>query len=284
MEHFMDTVKNNAPAAVPAVQEISVMQAAAIAPAISQAPQVYAAINAVQREIAITGISKSNTTTGGAKFKFRGIDDVYNALSPLMAKHDLIVAPRYSDRALIERKSSNGNALFYITITGNFDFISVKDGSKHTVTTFGEAMDSGDKGTNKAMAIAHKYALLQVFAIPTEGDNDPDNYTHNPQPYQSNNQEQNNNQTHVGQAQRMNTPPLRMAVLQFATPETIAGKPKTSDGRRLFSPEQFRDLELSILNKQFKASDFLNPDKYYFSDEQFAILNNLNNGQLMIGQ
>ena len=280
----MDTVKNNAPAAVPAVQEIAVMQAAAIAPAISQAPQVYAAINAVQREIAITGISKSNTTTGGAKFKFRGIDDVYNALSPLMAKHDLIVAPRYSDRALIERKSSNGNALFYITITGNFDFISVKDGSKHTVTTFGEAMDSGDKGTNKAMAIAHKYALLQVFAIPTEGDNDPDNYTHNPQPYQSNNQKQNNNQTHVGQAQRMNTPPLRMAVLQFATPETIAGKPKTSDGRRLFSPEQFRDLELSILNKQFKASDFLNPDKYYFSDEQFAILNNLNNGQLMIGQ
>lgn len=284
MEHFMDTVKNNAPAAVPAVQEIAVMQAAAIAPAISQAPQVYAAINAVQREIAITGISKSNTTTGGAKFKFRGIDDVYNALSPLMAKHDLIVAPRYSDRALIERKSSNGNALFYITITGNFDFISVKDGSKHTVTTFGEAMDSGDKGTNKAMAIAHKYALLQVFAIPTEGDNDPDNYTHNPQPYQSNNQEQNNNQTHVGQAQRMNTPPLRTAALQFATPETIAGKPKTSDGRRLFSPEQFRDLELSILNKQFKASDFLNPDKYYFSDEQFAILNNLNNGQLMIGQ
>ena len=272
----MDTVSTKAIA--PAVQ------AAPIAPAISNAPQVYAAINAVQREIAITGISKSNTTTGGAKFKFRGIDDVYNALSPLMAKHDLIVAPRYSDRALIERKSSTGNALFYITITGNFDFISVKDGSKHTVTTFGEAMDSGDKGTNKAMAIAHKYALLQVFAIPTEGDNDPDNYTHNPQPYQSNNQEQNNNQTHVGQAQRMNTPPLRMAVLQFATPETIAGKPKTSDGRRLFSPEQFRDLELSILNKQFKASDFLNPDKYYFSDEQFAILNNLNNGQLMIGQ
>ena len=121
----MDTVKNNAPAAVPAVQEIAVMQAAAIAPAISQAPQVYAAINAVQREIAITGISKSNTTTGGAKFKFRGIDDVYNALSPLMAKHDLIVAPRYSDRALIESKSSNGNALFYITFTGIFDFISV---------------------------------------------------------------------------------------------------------------------------------------------------------------
>lgn len=281
----MDTVKNNAPTAVPAIQEIAVMQAAPIAPAISQAPQVYAAINAVQTEIAVTGISKSNTTTGGAKFKFRGIDDVYNALSPLIAKHGLVIAPRFENRQLVERKAgSSGNALFYITITGHFDFISVKDGSKHTVTTFGEAMDSGDKGTNKAMAIAHKYALLQVFAIPTEGDNDPDNYTHNPQPYQGNNQQQNNNQTHVGQAQRMNTPPLRMAVLQFAMPETLGGKPKTSDGRRLFSPEQFRDLETSILNKQFKASDFLNPDKYYFSDEQFATLNNLNSGQLMIAR
>ena len=278
----MDTVKSNAPATVPAVQEIAVIQAS---PAISQAPQVYAAINAVQREIAVTGISKNNATTGGAKFKFRGIDDVYNALSPLIAKHGLIVAPRYTDRALIERKSSNGNSLFYITIIGHFDFISVKDGSKHTVTTFGEAMDSGDKGTNKAMAIAHKYALLQVFAIPTEGDNDPDNYTHHPQPYQgNNNQQQNNNQTHVGQAQRINTPPLRMAVLQFATPETIANKPKTSDGRRLFSPEQFRDLELSLLNNQFKASQFLDPNKYYFSDEQLATLNNFNNSQLMIGQ
>lgn len=280
----MDTVKSNAPATVPAVQEIAVMQAAPIAPATSQAPQVYAAINAVQKEITVTGISKSNTTTGGAKFKFRGIDDVYNALSPLIAKHGLVIAPRYSDRALIERKASSGNAVFYITIIGHFDFISVKDGSKHTVTTFGEAMDSGDKGTNKAMAIAHKYALLQVFAIPTEGDNDPDNYTHNPQPYQGNSNQQNNNQTYVGQAQRMNIPPLRADALQFATPETIAGKPKTSDGRRLFSPEQFRDLELSLLNNQFKASQFLDPNKYYFSDEQLATLNNFSNSQLVIGR
>ena len=273
----MDTVKNNAPAAVPAVQEIAVMQAAPIAPAMSQAPQVYEAINAVQREIAITGISKSNTTTGGAKFKFRGIDDVYNALSPLMAKHGLIVAPKYTDRALIERKAGSGNAVFYITIIGHFDFISVKDGSKHTVTTFGEAMDSGDKGTNKAMAIAHKYALLQVFAIPTEGDNDPDNYTHNPQPYQGNNQQQqNNNQTHVGQAQRMNTPPLRVAPLEYISVTDANGKSKTNDGRRVFSPEQFQQLEQAILAGEYNVSNFMN-EKYYYSDAQISALTHLCN-------
>ena len=275
----MDTVSNKATA--PAVQN------APIAPATNQAPHVYAAINAVQREISITGISKDNATTGGAKFKFRGIDDVYNALSPIIAKHSLIIAPRYSDRALVERKSSNGNSLFYITVTGHFDFISMVDGSKHTVTTFGEAMDSGDKGTNKAMAIAHKYALLQVFAIPTEGDNDPDNYTHHPQPYQGNqNQQQGQygNQTHVGQAQRMSRPPLRVAPLEYIAITDANGKPKTSDGRRVFSSEQFQELEQAILAGQYPAGLFMNSEKYYYSEAQFNALNQLaSNNQPAIG-
>ena len=35
-------------------------------------------------------------------------------------------------------------------------------------------MDSGDKGMNKAMSIALKYALFQLFTIPTKEDKDPD--------------------------------------------------------------------------------------------------------------
>ena len=39
-------------------------------------------------------------------------------------------------------------------------------------------MDSGDKATNKAMAIAFKYACFQVFCIPTEEMKDPDAESH----------------------------------------------------------------------------------------------------------
>lgn len=39
-------------------------------------------------------------------------------------------------------------------------------------------MDSGDKATNKAMSAAFKYACMQAFCIPTEGDNDADSKTH----------------------------------------------------------------------------------------------------------
>jgi len=39
-------------------------------------------------------------------------------------------------------------------------------------------MDSGDKAANKAMAVAHKYALLQAFCIPTEDVKDPETNHH----------------------------------------------------------------------------------------------------------
>jgi hypothetical protein len=81
-------------------------------------------------------------------------------------------------RECVERSSKAGAALFYVTVEVEFDFVSAEDGSKHTVKTFGEAMDSGDKATNKAMSAAYKYAAFQAFSIPTESDNDADASTH----------------------------------------------------------------------------------------------------------
>ena len=138
---------------------------------------VYQAINAVQADLVKSGIGKDSTNTYD-NYKFRGIDAVYNALSPLLAKHGLCVLPRMVSRICEERASQKGGALFYVTVEAEFDFVSAEDGSKHTVRTFGEAMDRGDKATNKAMSAAYKYAAFQAFAIPTEGDNDADAHTH----------------------------------------------------------------------------------------------------------
>ena len=139
---------------------------------------VYKAINAVQAELASIGITKSRRNPQGNGYNFRGIDDVYNTISPLLAKHGLCILPRVLSRQCVERKSNNGGNLFFITVEMEFDLVSSEDGSKHTIKTFGEAMDSGDKATNKAMSAAYKYAAFQAFAIPTEGDNDTENHTH----------------------------------------------------------------------------------------------------------
>ena len=140
--------------------------------------QVYKAINAVQAELSTVGITKDRRNMQGNGYNFRGIDDVYNTIAPLLAKHGLCILPRVLARECVERVSQKGGALFYITVEVEFDFVSAEDGSKHTVKTFGEAMDSGDKATNKAMSAAYKYAAFQAFSIPTEADNDADAHTH----------------------------------------------------------------------------------------------------------
>lgn len=140
--------------------------------------KVYQAINQVQSDLAKSGIAKDRTNQQGTSYKFRGIDDVYNAISPLLAKHGLCILPRMISRQCLERQTAKGNAIFYVTVEAEFDFVSAEDGSKHTVRTFGEAMDVSDKATNKAMSAAYKYAAFQAFAIPTEGDNDTETHTH----------------------------------------------------------------------------------------------------------
>jgi hypothetical protein len=138
--------------------------------------KVYEKIAAVTAELSKVGISKDSKNQSQG-YAFRGIDQVYGALSPLLSKHGLCILPRVTDRQVIERQNRQGTALFYVTLTVEFDFVAAEDGSKHTVVTIGEAMDSGDKASNKAMSAAYKYAAFQAFCIPTEAD-DADAHTH----------------------------------------------------------------------------------------------------------
>lgn len=143
--------------------------------------KVYAAIAAVMAELAKDGIQKNSKNTQQG-YAFRGIDAVYNALAPKLAAHGLCVLPRVLSRETVERTTQKGGILFYTVLEVEFDFVSSEDGSKHTIRTIGEAMDSADKSTNKAMSAAYKYACLQAFCIPTEGDNDADGTTHDVAP------------------------------------------------------------------------------------------------------
>lgn len=138
---------------------------------------VYKAINLVQADLVKEGITKSRKNAQQG-YSFRGIDDVFNALSPLLAKHGLCILPRMLSRDVQERATQKGGVLFFVTVEAEFDFVCTEDASKHVVRTFGEAMDSADKATNKAMSAAYKYAALQAFAIPTEADNDAEAHTH----------------------------------------------------------------------------------------------------------
>lgn len=150
--------------------------------------KVYESISNVSKELIENGgISKEkpekekgkSATYGTPDYAFRSIDQIYNTLGPALVRNKLIILPRMVDRQVTERISSKGNSLIYVVVSGEFDFISIEDGSKVTIKTFGEAMDTGDKATNKAMSIAYKYAAFQAFCIPTEETTqDADKETH----------------------------------------------------------------------------------------------------------
>jgi hypothetical protein len=147
----------------------------------SEKLEVYKSIVAITGELAKEGISKDKTNQQQG-FKYRGIDQVYGALSPLLATHNLCILPRIISKDVVERVNAKGTALFYTTVEAEFDMVSAIDGSRHTVRSYGEAMDSGDKSIGKAMSYAYKAMAFMAFAIPTEGDNDPDATTHELQP------------------------------------------------------------------------------------------------------
>jgi hypothetical protein len=123
--------------------------------------KVYEKIANITADLSKIGISKDSKNQSQG-YKFRGIDQVYGALSPLLAKHGLCILPRVTARDVVERQNRQGGALFYVTLSVEFDFVAAED----------------DKASNKAMSAAYKYAAFQAFCIPTEGDNDADGTTH----------------------------------------------------------------------------------------------------------
>jgi hypothetical protein len=134
---------------------------------------IYESITKIMEEIPAIGKDQTNKTQG---FKYRGIDDVMNTLQPLLSKNKVFIIPQILEQTREERTTNKGGNLIYSICKIKYIFYA-EDGTYIEAVTVGEGMDSGDKATNKAMAIAMKYALFQVFCIPTEEMKDPDGET-----------------------------------------------------------------------------------------------------------
>lgn len=135
----------------------------------SEVPKVFAAICAVQGALSKIGVAKDKKNVSQG-FTFRGIDDVYGALAPLLAEHKLVIIPRFSRRVETDRQTAKGGSMLHVVVEGVYVFCSAEDGSQTESLMYGEAMDSGDKATNKAMSAAYKYMAFQVFCIPLTGE------------------------------------------------------------------------------------------------------------------
>lgn len=131
---------------------------------------IYAKIANILKETKAITKSEKNQQQG---FKFRGIDNVMNELHELFSKNEVFILQEVKDFTTENRPTKSGGMNTFTRATITFRYMTT-DGSYVETTNVGEAMDSGDKGMNKAMSIALKYSLLQMFLIPTEEQKDPD--------------------------------------------------------------------------------------------------------------
>jgi hypothetical protein len=135
---------------------------------------IYESINAIMKHVPSIGKDHKNQQQG---YKFRGIDDMYNALNPLLAEYGVFATSEVLNAEREERQAKSGGTLLYSILTVKFNFYAT-DGTFVTSVMIGEAMDNADKASNKAMSTAFKYALMQLFCIPTEDVKDTEYVTH----------------------------------------------------------------------------------------------------------
>jgi hypothetical protein len=125
---------------------------------------------------AVGGIAKKDKNTAQG-FNFRGIDSVVNAVSPALQKFGVVVIPSVEEYEYQTVEiGRNRTAMGHVRVKVSYTFIGA-NGDAIKATVVGEAMDSGDKATAKAMSVAFRTALLQSLSLPTD-EVDPDAHSY----------------------------------------------------------------------------------------------------------
>lgn len=108
------------------------------------------------------------------KYNFRGIDSIMTAVHPHLAAEGVVVTPIVEDVHYDKYTTRNGAEMRVAVVTVRYRFHGPA-GDYVDAVVVGEASDSADKATNKALSAAFKYALVQTFTLPTD-EPDPDEH------------------------------------------------------------------------------------------------------------
>jgi len=112
-------------------------------------------------------LGKERRTTDGARFNYRGIDDVINLVGPALRKHGVFVVPIGSAPTYTVINTKSGSAMNYCRTVSRFQVFGPR-GDSFIGETPGEGFDSGDKSSSKAQSVAYRTFLIEALALATE--------------------------------------------------------------------------------------------------------------------
>lgn len=133
--------------------------------------EIYLRLAQVMADVPAIAKEQRNQAQG---YAFRGIDDLFNALHGLFAKHQVFVLPEVIEAEYVQQLAgSNQKLATDARLTIRYHFVTV-DGSSVSMTVQGESRDFADKATPQAMSAGYKQGLLEMFLIPLEETRDAD--------------------------------------------------------------------------------------------------------------
>jgi hypothetical protein len=136
-------------------------------------------MNAVMKEVREVKKSETANMPGGS-YKYRGVDQVVEALSASIREHGIVIVPVSVEPEHWTAQTSKGSTVNYSRVVVAYA-IHGPEGDSIPGQSVGEAMDSGDKSISKAMSVSWRTFLLEAFHLPTN-DPDPDSETYEAAP------------------------------------------------------------------------------------------------------
>lgn len=130
----------------------------------SSGGEIYSVLPKMIGEVEAIGKTKRNTTQN---YNFRSIDDIYSAINKLLAKYGVTIVPNVIRVDHDRFEGTNGKNVFQTHLVIQY-LVFAKDASYVTATFSGEALDTSDKATPKALSMAYKYFIFQLLAVPID--------------------------------------------------------------------------------------------------------------------
>lgn len=139
----------------------------------ADAPTIQQALGKVTKALKAVPKGDRNKDQG---YNFRGIDSVMTALHPHLADAGVVITPMVENVTYDSYSTRKGTEMRVAVVTVRYRFHGPA-GDYVDAVVVGEASDTADKATNKALSAAFKYALVQTFTLPTD-ESDADSETH----------------------------------------------------------------------------------------------------------
>lgn len=135
-------------------------------------------MSAITEHIGI--IRKTRKKDSTVTYAFRGIDDVMNALNPMLAEQKITITPRVLHHHLqrYENPKEGTGGKVYIKVshiaTVHLALVFSDGTNEEMADEIAMSEDYSDKAYTQATSMAYKYIILRKFSIPTNDLEDPD--------------------------------------------------------------------------------------------------------------